>query len=237
MKSEFTQTTSIPDSLFDSLPGTLKEFAHKAISVKRKTPGKLAESSMSDFFTTDVNVEVLHHHRRDPFYYLAEAFICFADGDVQKAVHRATIARFLAPGSSLLDRLPLYFQHPEMAPTLLLQDFLSTSQSELDDPLDHIINRLHKAEKHGGLRIHLSKPELLDEEHAEPATGHLNADHSKDEQDDYGFITPTYISIYEEQEKYAEALALIDKLLEKDPRQTDKFREIKKRIKEKTNVR
>lgn len=164
---------------------------------------------------------------RDPLFYLVKAFIFFVDGDVQQAIHEAALARLLAPGSRLLDTLPFYFQYPDLVQDSQFRKLLSSIEKDRTDPLDKIITELSKAEKKGRIRIQMSTT------YSEEEMLTSIREYHPPEEEDYSFITPTYLSILEEQEKYEEALTLIRDYLERYPGEADKFKEIRSRIEQK----
>ncbi len=204
-------------------PRLLKTFSENVLTRDRSffcsKDGRLVPSSNNDI-----------RENRDPIYYVGKAILFFAEGDVHHAVKEAVNARLFAPGSSVLTILPLYFQHSDLFHNPSLYSLLINSTLQTEDPLDRIISELSQAESKGRLKIEFLKP---DSENKELLTEHLET--PLQSEDDYRFITPTYISIFEEQGKWAEALFLIEKYSEQFPELSHKFSEIKTRLEKKLN--
>lgn len=218
-------SNKLPDSFIESFPESLQLFVQQSIPSLRNHYGAM-NSPMEASTATDVS------KNRDPLFYLAKAFIFFMDGNTQQAVQEATLAKLLAPGSRLLQTLPFYFQHPDLVTDSQLRQLITSIEKEKTDPLDKIITKLSKAEKKGRIRIHLSAAQS---EHEEILTS--SKESYRTDEEDFTIVTPTYLAILEEQEKYEEALALIHDYLSRHQgrfsAEEEKFKEIRTRIEQK----
>jgi hypothetical protein len=101
---------------------------------------------------------------------------------------------------------------------------------------------LAHAEKRGKLRIELSKEGHVENDmtHKEKqdSSGSTETDQNRlskndGQEPDYSFVTPTYLSIFEQQEKYEEALELIAGVIKGNPAKEELFGEIRERIQKK----
>ena len=220
-------------NLPDHFPSSLKRFA-QTIPEKYSTPGEYlrTDSGVSDDPT-------INQHNRNPIPLFQSALQYFINGEYESAVQQAQIAKILAPGSPVLSLLPLLVSNNEPQDILHVYQILSKKSGNLDDPLDHILSQLTEAERQGKLRIEL-REESKSSTPTQPSSEEWisqNSDETDltDDEDDFSFVTPTYLAILEEQEKYDEALKLMDKALQENPDKLKVFSVIRERILEKKN--
>lgn len=179
---------------------------------------------------------------RNPIHHLELALSHYLNGDLRSAVDEALKAKILAPGSPVLQLLPLFFTEDEPEALDSLYQILSNQSQNSEDSLDRILSQLAHAEKRGKLRIELSKEGHVENviTHTEKQDGSASTEadqyrlmKTEGQESDYSFVTPTYLSIFEQQEKYEEALELITGLLKENPAKEQLFGEIRERLQKK----
>ena len=179
---------------------------------------------------------------RNPIHHLESALSHYLNGDLTSAMDEALKAKILAPGSPVLQLLPLLFTEHEPEALQSLYQIISSRSQNSEDSLDRILSQLAHAEKRGKLRIELSKEghveNVMTYTEKQDGSAFTEADQNRltktdGQETDYSFVTPTYLAIFEQQEKYEEALELIAGVLKENPVKEELFGEIRDRLQKK----